>query len=285
VRKKICRWVREGLAAFERFLRTQPEVDAPGPGHCPSQHLMLVSSGRVSNSFFCIQAPGTIGRSPESIVPLQDQTVDARHAQLLPGEGCFRVRDLGSQHGTFVRLTQESEIHLGIILEFGSLEVVVDRAEAGVLVLRQLRDQAVFTVALEEGRPLVLGRNEHADLAFPKYTTLSSFHCEFRLKGGRFFVADMGSTNGTWQRLSLPGQVSPFQSVTESLELKFGATQAFKCRLLEPIDQPLCKQIEQQCPTCALARNAVLRPCGHSIGCLECSKGLEKCPVCAMPVH
>ena len=45
--------------------------------------------------------PQMIGRSSESL-PLSDQTISRRHAELTPDEGRWLIRDLGSANGTFV---------------------------------------------------------------------------------------------------------------------------------------------------------------------------------------
>ncbi|WP_432799015.1 ATP-binding protein [Poriferisphaera sp. WC338] len=45
--------------------------------------------------------PQQIGRSSEAL-PLQDQTISRRHAELTPDEGSWYIRDLQSSNGTFV---------------------------------------------------------------------------------------------------------------------------------------------------------------------------------------
>lgn len=45
--------------------------------------------------------PQVIGRSSEAL-PLSDASISRRHAELTPDAGAWLIRDLGSQHGTFV---------------------------------------------------------------------------------------------------------------------------------------------------------------------------------------
>ncbi|MFW6059310.1 MAG: ATP-binding protein [Phycisphaeraceae bacterium] len=82
--------------------------------------------------------PQMIGRSTESL-PLSDQTISRRHAELTPDEGRWYIRDLGSSNGTFVngvRVTGRRELKPGdqvrtgtTLLLFGS-----ERGRAGAQV-------------------------------------------------------------------------------------------------------------------------------------------------------
>lgn len=59
--------------------------------------------------------PQQIGRSAESL-PLTDQTISRRHAELTPDDGDWLLRDLGSSNGTFVngvRLTKARKLQQG----------------------------------------------------------------------------------------------------------------------------------------------------------------------------
>jgi hypothetical protein len=70
--------------------------------------------------------PITIGRHAECSVPLNDQNVSRRHAQITPGGGAYVVIDLGSTNGTMVngtRINGEHRLADGDILSFGSTYV------------------------------------------------------------------------------------------------------------------------------------------------------------------
>jgi pSer/pThr/pTyr-binding forkhead associated (FHA) protein len=59
-------------------------------------------------------------------VPLSDQNVSRRHAQISPGQGAYVVADLGSTNGTMVngtRIHGEQRLVDGDILSFGSTYV------------------------------------------------------------------------------------------------------------------------------------------------------------------
>ena len=59
-------------------------------------------------------------------IPLNDQNVSRRHAEIAPGRGAYVVRDLGSTNGTMVngtRIGGEQRLSDGDILSFGSTYV------------------------------------------------------------------------------------------------------------------------------------------------------------------
>jgi two-component system, NtrC family, sensor kinase len=66
--------------------------------------------------------PQLIGRSSEAL-PLSDQTISRRHAELTPDDGKWYIRDLKSANGTFVngnRLTYRRMLQLGDQVRTGS---------------------------------------------------------------------------------------------------------------------------------------------------------------------
>ncbi len=85
--------------------------------------------------------PQLIGRSSEAL-PITDDTVSRRHAELTPDDGRWFLRDLQSQNGTFVngvRLTGRHRLEVGDQIRVGSTLVVfgqrTDSEETGVALL------------------------------------------------------------------------------------------------------------------------------------------------------
>ena len=84
--------------------------------------LVLPSGQRIALG----DRPVTIGRMSECTVPLNDQNVSRRHAEIRPGRGAYVVNDLGSTNGTMVngtRIAGEQRLADGDILSFGSTYV------------------------------------------------------------------------------------------------------------------------------------------------------------------
>ena len=70
--------------------------------------------------------PVTVGRLSECTIPLNDQNVSRRHAEIRPGRGAYVVADLGSTNGTMVngtRIGGEQRLADGDIVSFGSTYV------------------------------------------------------------------------------------------------------------------------------------------------------------------
>src|SRR4029077_11173231 len=80
----------------------------------PGQALLLVKRGPNAGSTFLVQAESaTVGRSPDSVVFLDDVTVSRAHAVLERREGdAWFVRDVGSLNGTYVNGEQVDETTL-----------------------------------------------------------------------------------------------------------------------------------------------------------------------------
>ena len=84
--------------------------------------LVLPSGQRISLG----DRPLTIGRQSDCSIPLNDQNVSRRHAEIIPGRGAYLVKDLGSTNGTMVngtRIGGEQRLNDGDILSFGSTYV------------------------------------------------------------------------------------------------------------------------------------------------------------------
>jgi len=64
---------------------------------------IIVLSGPLGGTTFALGAEGLdVGRDRESSLPLRDLAVSRHHCVIEPAGNGFRVRDLGSRHGTFV---------------------------------------------------------------------------------------------------------------------------------------------------------------------------------------
>jgi DNA-binding NtrC family response regulator len=93
------------------------------------------------------------------------------------------------------------------------------RLKGPVLVL--LCDGATTTVPLVEGRPLVVGRSDEADVEIAD-PDLSRRHAAFTLRDGSVWVEDLGSTNGT----EINGRAITRALLSAGDEVVLGRTQA-----------------------------------------------------------
>ena len=141
------------------------------------------------------------------------------HALLdIRGTGAV-VRDLDSLNGVFVKMTQEEELTSGQIIRIGqellrfeligAPEPTPDGTELmgspnpgywGKLTVIIGRDitGAAFPLL---GESATLGR-ERGDINFPDDGYVSGLHARVTLREGRVFLADLGSSNGTFVKVN-----------------------------------------------------------------------------------
>ena len=141
------------------------------------------------------------------------------HAQLDIRGGSAMIRDLESLNGVFVKMTQEEELTNGQIIRIGQellrFEVIAapeptaDGTELmsspnpgfwGKLTVIIGRDitGAAFPLL---GDSCTLGR-ERGDINFPDDGYVSGLHARVALRDGRVFLADLGSSNGTFIKVN-----------------------------------------------------------------------------------
>jgi pSer/pThr/pTyr-binding forkhead associated (FHA) protein len=141
------------------------------------------------------------------------------HAQLDIRGTAAMVRDLDSLNGVFVKMTQEEELTSGQIIRIGqellrfeliaAPEPTPDGTELmgspnpgywGKLTVIIGRDitGAAFPLL---GESSTLGR-ERGDINFPDDGYVSGLHARVTLRDGRVFLADLGSSNGTFIKVN-----------------------------------------------------------------------------------
>ena len=141
------------------------------------------------------------------------------HAQLDIRGGSAMIRDLDSLNGVFVKMTQEEELTNGQIIRIGQellrFEVIAapeptaDGTELmgspnpgywGKLTVIIGRDVTGAAFPLL-GESVTLGR-ERGEINFPDDGYVSGLHARVTLRDGRVFLADLGSSNGTFIKVN-----------------------------------------------------------------------------------
>lgn len=103
---------------------------AGSPAARPPRRVFLqATGGPASGQTFVVEDGGAVlGRSRESGVPIPDDQLSRRHAQITFQDGAFWVRDLGSTNGTFVnhqRLAAPHRLAEGDEIAFGETRLAV----------------------------------------------------------------------------------------------------------------------------------------------------------------
>ena len=162
----------------------------------------------------------TVGRDTGGIFA-GDSYLSPRHATFTPRGGKMFVRDESSLNGTFIKLAHESPVELrpGDVFRIGQEIVRFDAlvpqppSPDGVERLGSPSKGYVGRLALVIGRDVTgnafpvpeagvhLGR-ERGDILFPEDGYVSGLHCRIRSEGGRVTLTDLGSSNGTFVRIT-----------------------------------------------------------------------------------
>ena len=147
-----------------------------------------------------------------------DLYMSPRHAEFSLGPQGLTVKDLKSLNGIFVKITGEEVLESGDIIRIGQellrFEIIAPPApledgtevagtpnpgfwgRLSVVVGREV-DGSAFPLF---GDAIVMGR-ERGDILFPEDGYVSGTHARISLRNGRVYLADVGSSNGTFLRV------------------------------------------------------------------------------------
>jgi pSer/pThr/pTyr-binding forkhead associated (FHA) protein len=150
-----------------------------------------------------------------------DPFLSPTHAIFRATEDEVMVRDAESLNGTFAKISPNEpvEIRSGDIFRIGQELILFEEIDKGsdapdgtvrmgspieglwgrvALIVGNGRLGNAFTIA---GESIVLGR-ERGDIIFPEDGYVSGIHLKLYNESGRFFLNDLGSSNGTFLRLT-----------------------------------------------------------------------------------
>jgi pSer/pThr/pTyr-binding forkhead associated (FHA) protein len=182
----------------------------------------LRADGTEAGSFALPSAPVTlIGRDTGSIFA-GDSYLSPRHASILISGSQVTVRDEGSLNGVYLRLRPQSPwlLKFGDMFRIGQEIIKLEALEGqtpgpdGVVRLGSPREGYVGRLALVIGRdttgnafPIPRGGvhcgRERGDILFSDDGYVSGLHCRIAPEdNGQIYLTDVGSSNGTFVRLS-----------------------------------------------------------------------------------
>jgi pSer/pThr/pTyr-binding forkhead associated (FHA) protein len=167
----------------------------------------------------------TVGRDLGAIFA-GDSYLSPRHATFTPRGGKLFVKDEGSLNGVYKKLRRDEPVvlHPGDIFRIGQ-EIIRFEPLApapptadGVERLGSPAKGYIGRIALIIGRDVVgnafplpetgihLGR-ERGDVLFPEDGYVSGLHCRIAPQGGQILLTDLGSSNGSFVRLSAETEI------------------------------------------------------------------------------
>ena len=195
----------------------QPQA-APQPMRARLSMTLIRPDGSEGGTHELRPGENKLGRSFGPVFE-NDGYLSPVHAQLdIRGQQAM-VRDLDSLNGVFVKMTQEEELTSGQIIRIGQellrFELIgqpdptPDGTELmgspnpgfwGKLTVIIGRDVTGAAFPLL-GESVTLGR-ERGEINFPDDGYVSGLHARVTLRDGRVFLADLGSSNGTFVKVN-----------------------------------------------------------------------------------
>jgi pSer/pThr/pTyr-binding forkhead associated (FHA) protein len=200
----------------------KPAAKATAGGRTPKFSLARVHSDGSMQQTYVLDRPGmTAGHAGD--IALTDPSLAAQHVRFTQFSEQLFVEDLGSSGGVYIRLRGEHLLQEGDVFQigqqwfrflledgtrpsFGSFDqTVLLRSEhgakklRGVLVRMDAAEKESARYDLTEGETL-LGRSR-GDHTFPEDPYLSSRHAKVAFRNGKYYLEDVGSTNGTFLRI------------------------------------------------------------------------------------
>jgi pSer/pThr/pTyr-binding forkhead associated (FHA) protein len=181
----------------------------------------LRADGSEAGTFQLPAGGGTVGRETGGIFA-GDSYLSPRHATFQVGSsGKASVKDEGSLNGVYKKLARDLPVEIKpndvfrIGQEIIKFEPLVPQAPAadGVERLGAPSKGYIGRIALVIGREetgnafpipesgVHLGR-ERGDILFPEDGYVSGLHCRLSWDGQKLFLTDLGSSNGTFVRVS-----------------------------------------------------------------------------------
>ena len=209
-----------------------PNCGAPvAPAGASGKHKASAApSGHVTGKLTVIRPDGTeggthqlqggenlIGRKMGSLFEA-DGYLSPVHAELVLNAAGLVVRDSNSLNGVYAKISAEEELQDGDVFRIGQELLRFDALPApaplddgteilgspnpgywgrlAVIVGRE-QDGSAFPLL---GEAIMLGR-ERGDITFPEDGYVSGTHARVSMRDGRFYLADLNSSNGTFLRV------------------------------------------------------------------------------------
>jgi pSer/pThr/pTyr-binding forkhead associated (FHA) protein len=186
----------------------------PMPTRARAKMTLIRPDGSEGGEHDLREGPNKIGRSHGSIFE-NDGYLSPEHAELVVNAAGAVIRDLESLNGVFVRMTDEEEIRPGQIIRIGQELLRFDLIEPPApledgtevmgspnpgywgkitSIIGKNVDGSAFPLL---GDSVTLGR-ERGDINFPDDGYVSGLHARLSARDGKVFLADLGSSNGTF---------------------------------------------------------------------------------------
>ncbi|HMY58143.1 MAG TPA: FHA domain-containing protein, partial [Pseudomonadota bacterium] len=183
---------------------------------------LVGQDGQEGLSFPLTEGEHVAGRLEGAIMFPEDRLLSPRHATFLLQSGKLWVRDDGSHNGVFIKLRTPKIVPSGTVLLIGEQLLRIETAPPDVLpypdqegtyfycsphrparltMVQILVGGDIGLIYRSRGDTVTIGR-EMNDVNFPEDPFISGRHAQIvALEDGRFQVTDLGSKNGTYEKV------------------------------------------------------------------------------------
>lgn len=217
---KFCGACGHNMTAPAAAPASQP---APGPAVESGSLVLIRSDGSEGDAVPLGRAPTVVGRNYGGLFG-SDSFLSPDHAELVFQGSSLVCRDLGSLNGVYIRLEPDAPTELvdGTVFRIGQeilrFELLRPQESGDVEVMGSPDPGFLGRIRLVVGRDafgnsycvptdgMHLGR-ERGDVVFPDDGYVSGLHCRIHGEGGRVFLTDVGSSNGTFLRFAGEGVI------------------------------------------------------------------------------
>lgn len=185
----------------ESHTRVVQAIGTPRP-----KFLVTQLDGTEEGEFPLNEGENLVGREVGGMFA-KDNLLSGRHATIIVQGQSVWVRDEGSRNGVYARIPRQQHVELSdgdqfcigrIILRF-EFAPTPDSVGLLHLVVGRDVDKGMFPCRIPR-TGITLGRNR-ADLRFPLDGWVSGLHCQIVPHGPQVMIVDLGSSNGTYQRI------------------------------------------------------------------------------------
>ena len=158
--------------------------------------------GLQSNNFYCInENGGKIGRHSNNEIVIFEESVSRHHSMIEFKNDKFWLVDIGSTTGTFIKLTTVLVLKLGMIIELGSNQFLVENIKSesemdGFLTLKVIEGLMPGKEFVIQNLATIGRKGPYNTIAFAEDFHLSNSHAKIEYNDGCFVFEDFGSTNG-----------------------------------------------------------------------------------------
>lgn len=121
-----------GWAFYYLYREVQRQSFSLANRRVPGINIVVKEGSGISNLRYFAQPEIILGRDPGSDIPLLDDSVSARHAQLAYHHGQWWIEDLASTNGTFLNdlpISMSTVITSGDEIRCGSVHLIISLSE------------------------------------------------------------------------------------------------------------------------------------------------------------